>query len=310
VKPEVEDALRRSAEFRRQLLGQLSRHDRQRLLESLFVDSFVVQWRVLLKWAALTGQSSQVDTGYIAQHVASILLAEPGQGFRGKGLDLLDGSEVKSAAIISGVDRPRWNHNMGTLAQDKKRVAEGRSTTSGAYLSSPSVFYLLFDRVVDADGGASPLVLRVRGWCLDGQADEAWRDLVMRWVKSRTPTKYNLQLHPPVGYDDNIVVNTLGNLDFSEIKVFEARIHGLGVDEAYGVEWVLPPPEQLRPIGGRCGPLPYERNQRPSRLMSAADVLPDTGTLRELLPDHDVDALVRLLQIEVRIEEIDEAEDQ
>ncbi|MCQ3805841.1 MAG: MamI family restriction endonuclease [Acidimicrobiaceae bacterium] len=120
MKPEVEDALRRAAEFRRKVLRQLSSDDRRQLLEDLFVDFFVEQWRTLLKWAALTGQSSQVDTGYIAQHVASILLAEPGQGFKGKGLDLMDGSEVKSAAIISGVDRPRWNHNMGTLAQDAK----------------------------------------------------------------------------------------------------------------------------------------------------------------------------------------------
>lgn len=168
MKPEVEDALRRAADFRRELLGQLSSDDKRRLLEDLFVDFFVHQWRVLLKWAALTGQSSQVDTGYISQHAASVLLAEPGQGFRGKGLDLLDGSEVKSAAIISGVDRPRWNHNMGTLAQDAKRIAEGRTITSHEYLASPNIFYLLFDRVVGPDGSKGPLVLRVRGWCLDG----------------------------------------------------------------------------------------------------------------------------------------------
>lgn len=218
MKPEVEDALRRAAEFRRELLSQLSSPDKQRLLEDLFVDFFVHQWRVLLKWAALTGQSSQVDTGYISQHAASILLAEPGQGFKGKGLDLLDGSEVKSAAIISGVDRPRWNHNMGTLVQDAKRVADGRTITSDEYLSSPNVFYLLFDRVVGDDGTLGPLVLRVRGWCLDGKEDTAWRDLVQRCCASRTPGKYNLQLHPPVGYDDDIVVNTLGNLDFANVK--------------------------------------------------------------------------------------------
>ena len=38
-----------------------------------------------------------------------------GQGFRGKGLDLLDGSEVKSAAIISGVDRPKVEPQHGNL---------------------------------------------------------------------------------------------------------------------------------------------------------------------------------------------------
>lgn len=306
VKPEVEAALRRAAEFRRELLGQLSPQDRLRLLEDLFVDFFVEQWRVLLKWAALTGQSSQVDTGYIAQHIASILLAEPGQGFKGKGLDLLDGTEVKSAAIISGVDRPRWNHNLGTIAQDAKRRQDEKPTTSEEYLASPNVFYLLFDRVVPDDSDPGPLVLRVRGWCLDGQADVAWRDLVTRYVAAREASQYNLQLHPPVGYDDDVVVNTLGNLDFAEVKVLEARIHGLGAQEEFSIEWVQTPPDAVRPVAGRSAALKWERGARPSRLASAADVLPDTETLRELLPTHDVDALVALLQTEARIEELEE----
>lgn len=306
MKPEVEEALKRAAAFRRELLGQLSSDDRRRLLEDLFVDFFVKQWRVLLKWAALTGQSSQVDTGYIAQHIASILLAEPGQGFKGKGLDLLDGSEVKSAAIISGVDRPRWNHNMGTTAQDAKRQAKGQPTTADEYLASPNVFYLLFDRVLNPDGTRPErLVLRVRGWCLDGQQDHAWRDLLERYVATRTPGKYNLQLHPPVGYDDDIVVNTMGNLDFADIKVLEARIHGLGASEHFEVQWQLVPRIDIRPVTGRSRTLPYIKNERRSRLTSAADILPDTATLRELLPDHDIDALVKLLPLEVQANEPD-----
>lgn len=306
VKPEVVEALQRAAAFRRELLTQLSADDKRRLLEDLFVDFFVEQWRTLLKWAALTGQSSQVDTGYIAQHVASILLGEPGQGFKGKGLDLLDGTEVKSAAIISGVDRPRWNHNMGTLAQDAKRVAAGKETTSAEYLASPNIFYLLFDRVVNDDGTDIPLILRVRAWCLDAQADTAWRDLVTRYVEGRTPGKYNLQLHPPVGYDDDVVVNTLGNLDFADVKVLEARLHGLGADEDFGIEWIVAPQDQVRPIEGRSAAQPWVRNGRPSRLTTAADVLPDTDTLRELLPDHDVEALVQMLQTEILLEDVEE----
>ncbi len=309
MKKEVEEALRRAARFRRELLGQLTTQDRLRLLEDLFVDFFVVQWRVLLKWAALTGQSSQVDTGYIAQHVASILLAEPGQGFKGKGLDLLDESEVKSAAIVSGVDRPRWNHDLGTLVSDAARQAKGKPTKSQSFLSSPNVFYLLFDRLVpDEPTGDEPLVLRVRGWCLDAQRDPAWRDLLGRFLESRHgqkgADKYNLQLHPPVGYDDDLVVNELGNLDFSKVKVLEAQIHGLGADEEFRVDWPLLPPKAVRPVQGRTIALPYEKS-RPSRLSSAADVLPDIRTLEELLPGHDVQALVRLLEIETRAGEAD-----
>lgn len=308
VKPEVEAALQRAAQFRRRLLLELSSAEKQRLLEDLFVDFFVAQWKVLLKWAALTGQSSQVDTGYIAQHVASILLAEPGQGFKGKGLDLLDGSEVKSAAIISGVDRPRWNHNVGTLAQDATRRRQGRSTVSDEYLASPNVFYLLFDRVVN-DPATDDLILRVRGWCLDGQEDHAWRDLVTRYLGTRTGNKYNLQLHPPVGWDDDIVVNTLGNLNFADVKVFEARIHGLASESDFRIEWTQHPPARIRPMRGRTHSMPWVRNQRPSRLSGAADVLPDVATLRELLPGHDVDALVSLLQIEARLIAEEVAED-
>ncbi len=302
MKPEVEAALRRAAEFRRGLLGQLSTADRLRLLEDLFVDFFVVQWRVLLKWAALTGQSSQVDTGYIAQHVASILLAEPGQGFKGKGLDLLDESEVKSAAIVSGVDRPRWNHDLGTLANDAQRREKNRQTKSESFLSSPNIFYLLFDRLVPDEAGPAPLVLRVRGWCLDAQEDSSWREVLYLFLDSRTGRKYNLQLHPPVGYDDDLVVNQLGNLDFGEVKVFEAQIHGLGEQEEFHVEWPMTPPDEVRPVQGRSVGFPYEKS-RPSRLSSAADVLPDIPTLEALLPGQDVAALVGLLEIETRVEE-------
>lgn len=298
MKPEVEAALQRAASFRRELLQQLSTEDRLRLLEDLFVDFFVTQWKVLLKWAALTGQSAQVDTGYIAQHIASILLAEPGQGFRGKGLDLLDGTEVKSAAIISGVDRPRWNHNMGTLVQDATRKRKGQPTLSEQYLASPNLFYLLFDRVVTSDATSENLILRVRGWCLDGQKDTAWRDLIQRYADSKTPGKYNLQLHPPVGWDDDIAVNTLGNLDLADVKVFETRIHGLTDDREYRFEWVLEPPVVIRPVTGRSKSLPWVRNERPSRLSGAADVLPNIDTLRELLPGYDVDALVHFLRVE------------
>ncbi|MCY4495353.1 MAG: hypothetical protein OXB92_16025 [Acidimicrobiaceae bacterium] len=109
-------------------------------------------------------------------------------------------------------------------------------------------------------------------------------------------------LHPPVGYDDNLVVNTLGNLDFRNVKVLEARIHGLGTDDDFSVEWIHPPLEKIRPVQGRAIAMPYVKNVRPSRLTSAAELLPNVDTLRELLPAHDVDALVETLRVEVSYE--------
>jgi hypothetical protein len=154
---------------------------------------------------------------------------------------------------------------------------------------------------VPEEAAVQPLVLRVRGWCLDAQQDSAWRDLLTRFLTSRSGRKYNLQLHPPVGYNDDLVVNTLGNLDFGGLRVFEAQIHGLGADETFHVEWPMVPAEQVRPVSGKSIALPYQKS-RPSRLSSAADVLPDIHTLEELLPGHDVAALVGLLEIETRIE--------
>ncbi len=86
------------------------------------------------------------------------------------------------------------------------------------------------------------------------------------------------------------------------MKVFEAQIHGLGEHETFHVEWPMPPPDEVRPVRGRCIPHPYQKS-RPSRLSSAADVLPDIPTLEALLPGHDIAALVGLLEIETRIEE-------
>jgi hypothetical protein len=203
----------------------------------------------------LSPDSRRKSTPGIAQHVALIVLQEPGQGFKGNGLDLSDGSEVKSAAILSGVDRPRWNHEVGTLASDVDRRRRGEPPKAQNYLKAPIIFYLLFDRLVDGvDDGQ--LVLRVRAWVVDAQNDRARRDLVARFVETRTPRKYNLQLHPPVGYDDSFVVNTIGNLDMADVKVLEARMTGLDPGERFHVEWVQKPAERVQPVSGRCTPPP------------------------------------------------------
>lgn len=299
MKREVRETLEVAAITRRQLLQALSYDERLHLIESLFGDFFVHQWRVLLKWAALTGQSAQIDTGYIAQHVASLVLTEPGQGFKGKGVDLLDGTEVKSAAILSGVDRPRWNHNMGTIAQDASRRKKNEPTFSEMYLGAPTLFYLLFDRFEEEQ--SKELVLRVRAWSIDAQKDKAWRNLVKTFVDTRTASRYNLQLHPPVGYDDDMVINTLGgNLDFADVKVLEARIYGAGGTAEFRVEWVQTPPEVARPTTGCTVAYEYKRDPgRSSRLSLAADVAIDWTPIRELLPDWETTKFVELFAAEL-----------
>ena len=69
-----------------------SADQRKQKIEELIPDFFVDQRATLVKWQNITGQSAQVDTGYIAQHMASLVLQIPGQGFKGKGVDVEDGT--------------------------------------------------------------------------------------------------------------------------------------------------------------------------------------------------------------------------
>lgn len=108
--------------------GNLERQAEE-LLQELFLD----YRRIMKKWAEKTGQGAQLDSGYIAQHLVSLLIGKRGCGWRGKGLDLEDGSEVKSACIVDGVDVPRWNHNL---------ISSGKIRQ---WLAAPAIYYVLFD---------------------------------------------------------------------------------------------------------------------------------------------------------------------
>lgn len=278
MKREVEAAIAAGIHHRREMLRGLTDEVRTALLEDLFLDLFGRQHLLLQKWGSLTGQSAQVDTGYIAQFVASLMLREPGQGFRGKGDDLADGSEVKGAANISGVDRPRWNHNLGTPAEDAGRRSKGERTKSEGYLTSPFVFYLLADRPQVLP---RPLPLRLRAWCINGQLDTAWRNMVTNFVAQRKTAQYNLQLHPPVGYDDDVVVNTLGNLDFAGTKCLEAW---LTIDNpgSPALEWKQKPIPLIHLGRALTNAMPY--TSRPSRLTDAEDIVADIALLPSLFP--------------------------
>lgn len=168
----------------------------------------------------------------------------------------------------------------GTSGDDTDRAHRGLDPKWRDYLDAPLVFYVLFDRSANDSER-----LRVRAWCVDAQRDEAWRDLFERFVKLRAPRQYNLQLHPPVGYDDDIVVNTVGNLDFRQIKVFEADFR-VPADPAIPLDlrWVVPPSEG--PRDGRTAARPYGgRDDRRSRLEGVAGFeLEDEAVIARLFP--------------------------
>jgi hypothetical protein len=277
VRADLAEALVRHTSQRRERLRALSATARRLLLEELIADFFIEQRQVLLKWSALTGQSAQIDTGYIAQHLASVVLGEPGQGFKGKGLDLADGSEVKSAALLSGVDRPRWNHNMGTLASDTHRARRGLPPMWESYFVAPRVFYVLFDRLP-----SDVAKLRVRAWCVCPERDDGWRDLFERYARLREDGRYNLQLHPPIGRDDDLVVNTLGNLDFRDVKVCEAAFALDASLDGVRVEWIVAPNEAYR--SGVTVPSRYVRDPARRTELEGVDghTVPTEDELRRL----------------------------
>lgn len=98
------------------ILKSLSREHRIQLAQALIQEQIVDQKNKLSHWSLVTAQSSMIDTGYIAQHLVSLQTQIAGQGMRGKGDDLCDGSEVKGANFIDSLDKngataPRWNFN-------------------------------------------------------------------------------------------------------------------------------------------------------------------------------------------------------
>lgn len=158
------------------------------LIQELFLDAS----EKLRKWADVTGQSAQVDAGYIAQHLVSLLTGIPGIRRRGKGLDLVDDSEVKTANSVDGIDKPRWN------------LQFIREDTMSALLEHPYIFLVLFDHNRTGQ-------FRVRVWAIVPAKDEGFQRAFATWRESERLSR-NYQLHPPVGRDDDIATNESGNL--------------------------------------------------------------------------------------------------
>lgn len=101
-------------------LKLLSKEQRIQLAKSLIEEQVIKQRNLLAHWSTITAQSSMIDTGYIAQHLVSLQTQIAGQGMRGKGDDLCDGSEVKSANFLDSLDKngataPRWNFMANTV---------------------------------------------------------------------------------------------------------------------------------------------------------------------------------------------------
>ena len=162
-----------------------------------FVETTILrQYRELVQWQSVTGQTAQIDSGYLGQHLVSLLTGTPGIGVggRGKGFDLEDGSEVKVASALGGVDIPRWNNQLS----DNEAVRR--------YLSRPRIFFVLLDTLQREN----PFPIRVRVWCVRPRKDAAFSGLVSRWAGHASSR--NFQLHPPCWTSSNVTTNNDGNL--------------------------------------------------------------------------------------------------
>lgn len=173
------------------ILQHLSREQRMQLAKELIQEQIVAQKNKLSHWGLVTAQSSMIDTGYIAQHLVSLQTQIAGQGMRGKGDDLCDGSEVKGANFLASLDKngakaPRWNFNCGSIEIMQK------------FLHYRAIFLLSIDLNTSQQ-------YRIRIWKVDIQKHTVLRNRYIEWMDKLGYPKFadpdhksiNFQLFPP-----------------------------------------------------------------------------------------------------------------
>ncbi len=185
-------------------LKGLNVEQRETIAKKFIEEVILKQWVELQQWHNLTMQTSQIDFGYLSQHLVTILSGIPGKGQRGKGDDLSDGSEVKSASCLSAMDTPRWN-NVNCGMKSQKDLKEKLN-------SVPYFFFVLIDTT--ERGGD---ILRCRAWAVRPAKDKHFRKVLLDWARDNDKkggAKTNLQLHPPRWEkgEENITTNEFGNL--------------------------------------------------------------------------------------------------
>lgn len=198
---------------------------RKALAKSFIENVVLAQYRQLTGWQEVTQQTAQIDSGYLGQHLVSIISGTSGRGpgSKGKGVDLTDGSEIKTASTLGGIDKPRWNH-----------TSFGNTQKVDAYLASPNIYFVLFDTVEKYE----EFPLRIRVWRVAPTADMLFRRVVTTWTA--TASSGNFQLHPPCWSPESVVTNEAGNLVLP--LIFEAVQQEIpGVDFMKITRWNLQP---------------------------------------------------------------------
>ena len=194
-------------------LEALPTKERSRLTLLLLQEQVVKQRKMLHVWRDITKQPAQIDTGYVAQHLVSLVTGIPGAGMRGKGLDLSDGSEIKSANFLDSLDKkgavaPRWNflaRNVGDME---------------AFLGRETLYLVSLDLTKENR-------VRARIWRVHPARHE---DLIGRyrlWMEQMGRPKLsdpkrpdaNFQLFPPRGGSDDDFGRHGNDRDFPRLKI-------------------------------------------------------------------------------------------
>ncbi|WP_419840418.1 MamI family restriction endonuclease [Candidatus Poriferisodalis sp.] len=177
-------------------VAELNEKVRRGLAKSFIEDAVIGQYHQLVRWQHITGQSAQIDSGYLGQHLVSLVSGIPGRGrgSRGKGADLADGSEIKIASTLGGVDKPRWNNKLNT------------PQAVDTYLNNPAIFFSLFD----TPERGKDLPVRVRVWVIEPPQDAVFCNVVRTWAAKHSSG--NFQLHPPCWSDSDVATNQSGDI--------------------------------------------------------------------------------------------------
>lgn len=173
----------------RYALELLSDEQRMQMAKALIQEQIVNQREELTFWSTVTAQSCMIDTGYIAQHLVSLCTKIPGQGMRGKGLDLCDGSEVKAANFIDSKDKkgatePRWN-----FSSPKDKLEN--------FLHYKYIYLVSIDYSPERN-------MRIRIWRVDMRKHVSLRKRYREWMNLSTRDSNNFQLFPPKSEENSI----------------------------------------------------------------------------------------------------------